>query len=67
MDYHFQLSVIKSTRGRQVVTGRTISVKVNDMVGPYIKSYKGVRQGDPLSLILFNFVAGCLTRLILKA
>ena len=31
----------------QVVTGGTVSVKMNDLIGPYIKSYKGVRQGDP--------------------
>lgn len=43
------------------------SVKVNDKIGSYMKSYKGVRQGDPLSLILFNLVADCLTRMILKA
>lgn len=41
---------------RQVVTGGTVSVKVNDKIGSYIKSFKGVRQGDPLSPILFNFV-----------
>lgn len=44
-----------------------MSVKLNNLVGPYIKSYKGVRQGDPLSSILFNFVADGLTRMILKA
>ena len=37
----------------QVVTGGTMSVKVNDKIGSYIKSYKGVRQGDPLSPMLF--------------
>lgn len=50
-----------------MVTGGTVSVKLNDMIGPYIKSFKGVRQGDPLSPILFNFVADGLTRMILKA
>lgn len=52
---------------QQVVAGGTISVKVNKLVGPYIKSHKGVRQGDPLSPILFNFVADCLTRMIHSA
>ena len=51
----------------QVVTGGTVSVKMNNKIGPYIKSYKGVRQGDPLSPILFNFVADCLTRMVHKA
>jgi hypothetical protein len=36
-------------------------------VGSYFQSHKGVRQGDPLSPILFNFVADCLTRMIIKA
>jgi hypothetical protein len=50
-----------------VASGGTISVKVNNKIGKYIKIFKGVRQGDPLSPILFNFVADCLTRLIHKA
>lgn len=44
-----------------------VFVKLNNKIGPYIKSYKGVRQGDPQSPILFNFVADCLTRMIHKA
>ena len=42
-------------------------MKLNNSIGPYIKSFKGVRQGDPLSSILFNFAADCLTRMVLKA
>jgi hypothetical protein len=51
----------------QVVYGETMSVKLNNLIGPYIKSYKGVRQGDLLSPIVFNFVVDGLTRMILKA
>jgi hypothetical protein len=50
-----------------VVSGGTVSVKLNSCVGSYIKSHKEVRQGDPLSPFLFNFVADGLTRMILKA
>lgn len=52
---------------KQVITGGTVSVKVINKIGPYIKSFKGVRQGDPLSPILFNFIADCLTRMVQQA
>jgi hypothetical protein len=51
----------------EVVTGGTVSVKLNDQLGPYFSNHKGVRQGDPLSPILFNFVADCLTKMVKKA
>lgn len=44
-----------------------MSVKMNNILGSYIKSHKGVRQGDPLSPVLFNFVADGLSRMIHKA
>jgi hypothetical protein len=49
---------------KQVVTGGTVCVKINNKMGPYFTSHKGVKQGDPLSPILFNFAADCLTRMI---
>lgn len=51
---------------RQVIYGGTMSVKVNNKTRSYIKSFKGVRQGDPLSPILLNFVADCLTKMVHK-
>ena len=50
-----------------VVIGGTVCVKINDQTGPYFTSHKGVRQGDPLSPLLFNLVADCLTRLVRQA
>jgi hypothetical protein len=47
--------------------GGTVSVKINNSIGPYFTSHKGVRQGDPLSPLLFNFVADCLARMVRKA
>jgi hypothetical protein len=44
-----------------------VSVNLNDQIGPYFQSLKGVRQRDPLSPILFNFVADSLTRMVVKA
>lgn len=52
---------------KSVVMGGTLSVKINNQLGPYFMSHKGVRQGDPLSPILFNFAADCLTRMVHNA
>jgi hypothetical protein len=50
-----------------VVTGGTLSVKVNDKVGPYFTSYKGVRQGDPFAPFLFNMAANSLAKILYLA
>ena len=39
------------------ISSRSVAVNVNDEVGPYFQTKKGLRQGDPLSHILFNLVA----------
>lgn len=49
------------------VEGGTVSVKVNDNVGKNFRTCKGLRQGDPMSPILFNIVADMLAILIERA
>lgn len=45
----------------------TLSIKMNNEIGPYFQSCKGVRQGDPLSSFLFNFAANYLSKMIHQA
>ena len=51
----------------QVITKGSVAIKVNDDVGHYFQMRKGVRQGDPLSPILFNIVVDMLAILIERA
>lgn len=45
----------------------SVGIKVNDDIGHYFQMLKGLRQGDPMSPILFNIVADMLTMLIGRA
>ena len=49
---------------KNAVTNGTLSVKLNDIEGPYFGSHKGVRQGDPFCPFLFNIVANVLSKMI---
>jgi hypothetical protein len=33
----------------KTVKGGKVAIRTNDVVGPYFKTHKGVRQGDPFS------------------
>ena len=39
---------------KSFISGGSVAINVNDEVGPYFQTKKGLRQGDPLSPILFN-------------
>jgi hypothetical protein len=45
----------------------SVGIKVNDAIGHYFQTRKGLRQGDPLSPMLFNIVADMLAILIARA
>ena len=51
----------------QVTTKGTVGIKVNEDIGHYFQTRKGVRQGDPLSPLLFNIVVDMLAILICRA
>ena len=51
----------------QFVSRGSVGVKVNDDIGHYFQTRKGLRQGDPLSPTLFNIVADMLAILINRA
>ena len=52
---------------RSVVRDSSLCIRINDEDGPFIKTGKGLRQGDPLFPLLFNLVADVFTRMLMKA
>jgi hypothetical protein len=50
-----------------VVSGGRAGIKVNGEPGKFFRTYKGVRQGDPLSLLLFNLVVDALATMLERA
>jgi hypothetical protein len=52
---------------KEFITKGSVGIKVNDDIGHYFQTRKGLRQGDPLSPILFNLVADMLAILITRA
>jgi hypothetical protein len=52
---------------RSVVVGGSMSVLVNGEESNTFKTGKGLRQGDPLSPLLFNLVTDVLTKMLAKA
>jgi hypothetical protein len=49
------------------ISGGSVAIDVNGEVRPYFQTRKDLRQGDPLSPIMFNIVANMLIILISRA
>jgi hypothetical protein len=45
----------------------SVGIRVNNDIGHYFQTKKGLRQGDPMSPILFNIIAYMLAILIARA
>lgn len=45
----------------------SFSVRINDTNGPYFVGWESLKQGDPLSPLLFNLVADVFSKMLFKA
>uniref|UniRef100_A0ACD5WI71 Uncharacterized protein n=1 Tax=Avena sativa TaxID=4498 RepID=A0ACD5WI71_AVESA len=52
---------------KNAVTEGTLSVNINDELGPHFGSFKGAKQDDPFSPFLFNLIGENLAKMVKNA
>jgi hypothetical protein len=51
-------------RLNQLVRNGKTAISINGEIGPFFRNQRGVRQGDPLSPLLFNFLVEALSTML---
>jgi hypothetical protein len=51
----------------QLVSGGQTAISINGIVGPYFRNKRGVRQGDPIFPLLFDFIVDALAMILSRA
>jgi hypothetical protein len=52
---------------KKIITGGSLGVSLNGEESAFFKTGKGLRQGDPISPMLFNLIGDVFTRMLHKA
>jgi hypothetical protein len=51
----------------KIVTSGKVRININSEIGPYYRTHQGLRQGDPMSPLLFDTAVDVLAILIKRA
>jgi hypothetical protein len=75
VNWNFLIEVLKQKKFsetwiswiKQCVEGGKVGIKINGVHGNFFNNHKGLRQGDPLSPLLFNLISDALGTMFDKA